>query len=359
MNDTTTPVLRSSPQALDVTWMNQVLAYGGHSARISAIRSEPIGTGQTAHSERLSLTLKNGSGTLSMVGKFPSPDATSRATGHNHGAYAREVNFYQQLASSVSVRVPTLWYADIDPASSEFILLLEDASPAQQGDQLAGCDALAAKAVLEQAAALHAPRWGDPTLASYQFLNGSDGSQPLAHAVVEAMWQQFLQRYAERLPAEILSVGEALVAGWSSYSQPYTGTRTLTHGDFRLDNLLFDLRDGHQPSVTVVDWQTAGVGCAASDVAYFLGSSFTPELRRKLEPELLQHYLSMLQQRGITDYSYEALWFDYRRYAFAGYLMAIIASILVEQTPRGDDMFMLMARRHGQQAIDLDSAGTL
>lgn len=353
------PPLVTNPQALDLQWVNQMLGHIGHDAKASSVRSAAIGTGQTAHSERFVFSLEGSDQPLSLVGKFPSPDATSRATGHTHGAYRREVHFYQQLANKVAVNIPALVYADIDPDNSDFVLLLEDATPAMQGDQLAGCDEPAAAAVLEQAAALHAPLWGDASLPSYDFLSGAAGSQPLEAALIETMWQQFLARYAQRLPESIVAVGATLIDGWSSYSQPYTGPKTLTHGDFRLDNLLFDLHADGGIAVTVVDWQTVGVGCAAHDVAYFVGSSFTPEVRRELEPKLLANYLAQLRDRGVTDYSFGQLWFDYRRYSYAGYFMAIIASILVEQTPRGDDMFMLMAMRHGQQAIDLDSAATL
>ncbi len=356
--ETKRPPLVTNPQALDLAWVNQMLDFVGSKTKVSGIRSAAIGTGQTAHSERFVFSLQGSDQPLSLVGKFPSPDATSRATGHTHGAYRREVYFYQQLASKVAVKIPQLIYADINPENSDFVLLLEDASPAKQGDQLAGCDATAAAAVLEQAAALHAPLWGNGSLEGYDFLNGAAGSQPLETALIEALWHQFVARYSQRLPRNIVAVGETLVAGWSSYAQAYSGPKTLTHGDFRLDNLLFDQHAGGV-AVTVVDWQTVGVGCAAQDVAYFLGSSFTPELRRELEPQLLANYLTQLQRRGVTDYSFDQLWADYRRYAYAGYLMAVIASILVEQTPRGDDMFMLMAMRHGQQAIDLDSAATL
>ena len=35
--------------------------------------------------------------------------------------------------------------------------------------------------------------------------------------------------------------------------------------------------------------------------------------------------------------------------------MAVVASMIVKQTPRGDEMFMAMANRHGVHAADLDS----
>jgi hypothetical protein len=35
--------------------------------------------------------------------------------------------------------------------------------------------------------------------------------------------------------------------------------------------------------------------------------------------------------------------------------MAIAASMLVERTERGDDMFMVMAHRHARHVLDLDA----
>ena len=49
------------------------------------------------------------------------------------------------------------------------------------------------------------------------------------------------------------------------------------------------------------------------------------------------------------------MWEDYRRYAFGGLIMAVVASTLVRRTDRGDEMFITMADRHARQALDLDS----
>ena len=53
------------------------------------------------------------------------------------------------------------------------------------------------------------------------------------------------------------------------------------------------------------------------------------------------------------------MWTLYRHYAFSGLVMAIVASFLVRQTDRGDEMFMTMASRHAHQALDLDSESLL
>ena len=48
-----------------------------------------------------------------------------------------------------------------------------------------------------------------------------------------------------------------------------------------------------------------------------------------------------------------------RRQAFFGVMMAIVSSMLVERTERGDEMFMTMLRRHSQHVLDTDALATL
>src|SRR5690606_21119608 len=48
-------------------------------------------------------------------------------------------------------------------------------------------------------------------------------------------------------------------------------------------------------------------------------------------------------------------WIAYRRGTWAGLVMAVGASMLVERTERGDDMFMAMASRHALQALGRDA----
>lgn len=52
--------------------------------------------------------------------------------------------------------------------------------------------------------------------------------------------------------------------------------------------------------------------------------------------------------------SWERCWREYRRQAFGGVLMTIVASMVVERTARGDEMFLTWLARAAQQVLDLD-----
>ena len=125
------------------------------------------------------------------------------------------------------------------------------------------------------------------------------------------------------------------------------GPRTIVHADFRLDNLLFT---PDRPEPAVVDFQTVNWGCGAYDLAYFVGGSIEPEVRRAAGDDLVAGYHEALVARGVRDYPLGSLRTDYRREAFGGLLMAVGASMVVKQTERGDRMFLTSVRRHAQQA---------
>jgi aminoglycoside phosphotransferase (APT) family kinase protein len=176
----------------------------------------------------------------------------------------------------------------------------------------------------------------------------------MERAFYRRLWRGFLARYESLLSPDLLELGRNLEQRFETYGRLYPGNRTVTHGDYRLDNLLIGDENG-TPTITVVDWQTVGIGCGALDVAYFIGAGLLPEVRRKHERDLVRRYHEALQAGGVRDYSFDQLWEDYRWYAYAGYVMAVVATTLVVQTERGDEMFLTMARRHGQHAIDMES----
>ena len=83
------------------------------------------------------------------------------------------------------------------------------------------------------------------------------------------------------------------------------------------------------------------------------------EQRRAHERELFEEYHDALCAHGMRGFAAADCWREYRRLAFGGVLMAIVASMLVQRTERGDEMFMAMLQRHCQQALDLDSEALL
>jgi hypothetical protein len=353
----TTPDLQR--YAADVTpeWLTTVLSDAGalsHGGRVQHIEVAAIGTGQMADTARLTLTYDEpGAGPPSVVGKFASADDQSRATGLALRAYEIEVRFYREVASRVAARVPALYFADVEPDTGWFTLIIEDIVGARQGDQIEACGPDVAAAVLEEMAGLHAPCWEAGDLAALDWLNRSSAEVDTFMAVmVGSLLPGFLERYGDNLAPEHAALCQTFVEHLPGWMASRVGPRTASHGDFRLDNLLFV--SGERRPV-VVDWQTLSWAGGSYDVAYFIGGCLSAEDRRNHELDLMAHYHHALCARGVEGYSFEQLRYDTRRDAFGGVLMAIVASMVVQRTERGDLMFLTSTTRHAQHALDVDA----
>ncbi len=324
-------------------------------ATVTDVRAEAVGTGQMADCWRCHLEYdRKHAGPGSVIVKLPSSDPLSVETAVALRNYEIEVSFYVQLSGELDVKTPACYHASLDPGGANFILVLEDVAPSRQGDQLAGCSTDEAFLAVSELPGLHAPLWGSDRLQTLDWLHrsgpGTEGALP---ALVRALHTGFVARYHEWVDPEVLATAERLMERLDVFDSVKPGPWTVTHGDFRLDNLLFPPA-GTPQRVDVVDWQTASHGPAVADLSYFLGASLEPARRAAVETDLVRAYQERMGAAGI-DIGWNALWESYRRYSLGGLIMAIAASMLVRRTPRGDDMFMAMANRHGRHAIDLEA----
>jgi hypothetical protein len=354
-----TITIADTPELLTPDWLTAALAERLAGGRVTAVAAAPVGTGQMCDSLRLALTYEGAPDDLpaSIVAKLPAADPTSRATALSLRSYEKEVRFYQHLAPELPICTPTVFHADIDPATASFVLLMQDMAPAEQGDQLAGCAVGVAESAIDELVNLHAPRWGDPTLAELEWLYGDpEAGRAFLGMLLPNLWAGFKERYAEVLAPHVTPVGEELFGNLATYLTPSGVPQTITHGDYRLDNLLLDPQSGQVKGV--VDWQTVSVGPALNDVAYVIGAGLLADDRRPVEEALVRRYHDGLAAAGI-ELDWDTCWREHRRGSFAGLVMAVAASMLVEQTERGDQMFMAMASRHAQHALDLDAVELL
>ncbi len=344
-----TAALVRTDEEVSTSWMAEVLGTGP----IRSLGLAPIGTGQMSLTFRANLDYaeQDPSGPASVIVKLAAADETSRSTGIALGIYEAEIRFYQEIAPRIGGPLPACHLARFDESGGWFTLVLEDVAPAVQGDQIAGCTVDQARLGACELARLHAPVFADPGLEQSEWLNRPS---PVNQALVTQLLDGFFDRYGNRITAEHRTVCQRLVAsldGWMADRRPPLG---LVHGDFRLDNLLFGDPGADKP-LTAVDWQTVRWGAAMTDVSYFLGGGLSVEDRRAHERELVGEYHSALSAQGVDGFSWEECWEGYRRQSFGGVLMAIVASMLVQRTERGDDMFMTTLARHAQHALDLDA----
>lgn len=339
-----------APADITSEWLSAVLG-----ADVTIIGEQRIGDGLVGMNMRYSLSAPAGCALpTSIIAKLPSPDPTSRATGIALRNYEREVKFYAEIAPTVDIRVARCFHGDWRESDGEFVLLLEDLSPAEQGNQITGCNAeLARRSVLELAR-LHGPRWGDVALDDIEFLSRrapEDGER------LQMLWTMFLPGFLATYSKYLDSEGVALIERFGACLPEWVNSPslpwTVTHGDYRLDNLMFGTGNGGSP-VATVDWQTPGHGGASSDVSYFLGAGPLPQMRREIERGLVDEYCAALGEYDVVVDGAE-FWERYCHDAYAGIIMSVVASQIVGSSERSEAMFAAMATRHIQHALDVDA----
>lgn len=349
------PPIATGPDQIDSEWMTAALRASGALAegRVAAITVTPVGNGLLGDSFRFALTYDaaQDGAPASVVGKFPATDPTSKASGAALGLYMREVSFYRDLAHTVGIITPRPHVAEINPENHDFTLLFEDFGPARPGDQLAGCSVDDAETAVLEAAALHAPHWGSPRLAEIAWLNPAEGSADMIAAMLPPIIAGYKDRYDGQLEPEILGLIDRLPAVTGAMRGDRSAPPTVTHGDFRLDNILFDIQGGGRRMGTL-DWQTPAVGAGVIDVAYFLSAGLSPEDRRANERALVARYHGELERLGVTGYGREQCWADYQRHCVSGLFTGLFSAMVVERTERGDALFLKMVRGGALQALD-------
>ena len=348
----------ASHRGVTAEYLSGVLAATSGRARLEIESVTAIGTGQMAESYRV-VFKEDAARQLpkSVVVKVPSQNESSRAASRATRCYELETSFYSVMRDHVEVNAPKCLHVWFDQPNDDFVLVLEDIFNASQGDQIAGASVDQANAAIDELVKLHSPLWNSPKLDSFDWLpRQSAQTQAGIGDLLRSVFPIFAQRFEATVDDSVIRLGERLVANIERYNSAFPKNITVVHRDFRLDNLLF-IKQNNLDSpylVKVVDWQTVGALPGAADLGYFIGASFNVDDRRKLEQGLVNRYHQGLVAKKIQ-ISFDNLWSQYRLLGTSGYIMAIVASVLVKQTERGDAMFAVMANRHGQQMIDLET----
>lgn len=337
------------PEDVTPTWLGGVL-----NADVRSVDTAPIGTGQTGATYRL--TVRYGTETdlpASFAIKLPSQDDTVRdrvAIG-----YRSEHAFYHNVADLVQIPIPRNFHCEIGGEGADFVLLLADMAPAEQGDQIAGCSAAEARLAVRALAGLHAPSWCEPKLTDFPGIAMPKPDAAMASGmgdVAKMATDLTLDKLGDRMTAEdraTLSASMSMVTPWL-LTEP--DRFALLHGDYRLDNMLFD---PDRTQITVVDWQTLGSGLPARDLAYFTGTSLDPVTRAAAERDLVAEYHAGLVALGVAGYDAQTCWRDYRLGMLQAPLIIVFGVAFANATERGDDMMLVMAERSCRAIRELDT----
>lgn len=285
----------STPTTLDEvtsTWLSDQMGIPIDGIEISQIGQGEGFMGQLA---RVLLVGTPDGSPDAVILKLPTADPGGRAIGEMMGVWEREHSFYVDLADRVDVRVPKAYVNHADPPC----LVLEDLAPGVPGDHVAGATLDQAERAIDAMALHHGQFFGDPSLEDLEWLPGlDDPTSEMMGPMFEAGWPTFLERYGEVLPARCLAWCEKFVVDIPDWIARHADMPcTLTHGDFRLDNIFY-FADG---SIAIIDWQLSMRSPGQADFVYFCANNLTVEMRRRHEKALIERYVDGLYAAGVPE----------------------------------------------------------
>lgn len=347
------------PSDITPQWMTDALRNSGGLGfgSVSALEYKIIGTGKMGDNARFTLAYEGEQGAApdSVIIKFPAEDETARAMAGAQGAYYNEVMFYRHLADRTEMRTPAIYANEITDDRLLFITAMEDMAPAEPGSQLVGESIEHAGLAMGEAAKLAVAFYGDETVGEHDFVMNqvrTDGGE-FGQALLQQYWPGFLERFGHDISDECRDFGASYVDAHMTFATRYKGPRTIAHGDFRSENILFD-----GDSICTVDWQTTSYASPLTDLAYFMGGSVNTTDRRRWERELVTEYSETLASLGL-ELGFDSCWEQYREQAMHGLMITILGASFTEPAERSDAMFLAMIQRHLQHCVDLDAGAFL
>jgi hypothetical protein len=347
------------PDLVTPEWMTQVLKKSGQleDGFVTGLEYKIIGTGKMGDNARFSLRFggEQGSAPASVIIKFPAEDETARAMAGLQGAYYNEVMFYRHLADRTDMRTPAIYANEVSDDRLLFTTAMEDMSPAEPGSQLIGESIEHTRMAMREAAKLAVAFYGDESVGQHDFvLNqvSGDGGE-FGQSLLQQYYPGFLQRFGHGISDECKAFGARYVDNHMIFATRYQGPRTIAHGDFRSENILFNANEA-----CTVDWQTTTYGSPLTDLAYFIGGSVDVQDRRKWERDLVKEYSEVLASLGL-ELGFDECWSQYREQAMHGLMITILGASFSEAAERSDAMFLAMIQRHLQHCVDLDAGDFL
>jgi aminoglycoside/choline kinase family phosphotransferase len=311
--------LPSDLSGLTPEWLSGALGHRFEGVEVSEV--ELLGRSASTNLHlRLGMRYSNRAGAPeSTFAKLPPPDPSHRQAIGAAAMGAREANFYSRIAPALSMRVPDAYFARAD-VSGPFLLLLEDL--ATDGFRVSDGSwavpgELAARAV-EELAELHVA-FEDPAVLRVQESWAAPAPRSDRGPMLTKL-HEVITEHADELSKDYVEVGELYVEHHAELEAIWNaGPQTLVHGDPHIGNLFLD-----GDRVGFFDWGMTTIGAALKDVSYFLTMGVEPEDRRRMEPDLLRHYLEVRESLGGTPIAFDEAWAAHR--VIAGY--NVLASFL-------------------------------
>lgn len=229
----------------------------------------------------------------------------------------RELDFYDRIVVPMKplidnrlLHIPTCYDSYYDETSEQFHLILEDFqkeySPSKDK---APPTARHREHVMDSLAILHAYWWEHPLLEELNPLASAESLANLTESYQSKLIEikKAVGQYVDRKYIPIL---EKIASGLPVKQQErlLSGTGlTVIHNNLVPENLVYSPTETY-----IINWQDWTVGFSTDDLAKMIPLYWPASLRELQEKQLLKRYFDTIVGRGVRNYSWEDLEYDYK-----------------------------------------------
>jgi len=226
-----------------------------------------------------------------------------------------EIVYYSVVAAEIrDAPIPRCYHAAYNQENGNYHLLLEDLSETHAPDVEPTWEL--ATSTISAMAQLHAGWWNHPRLSLVgEFPDRAKLEKYVGFA--EQGLAPMLEEVGADLPQEWLALIHKIFETHCEKMIERAGDGhdlTCIHGDLNPGNILSPIASSEKTYLIdrqPFEWSlTTWLG--VSDLTYMMVHWWEPEMRRKWEKPLLEHYHRHLLQLGVHEYSFDQLWNDYR-----------------------------------------------
>jgi tRNA A-37 threonylcarbamoyl transferase component Bud32 len=226
-----------------------------------------------------------------------------------------EVEFYRAMQSQPqSVSIPLIYSAEVDDANASHIIMqdLSDShiqKPLPIPPSIRHCEL-----IVESLAKLHAQWWNAPLLGVQLGTRYTEQEAIASEKRLLDTFPHFVDYLGDALlPAQRRKYEKVLASDLlRRLSKRLIDQHNVTvvHGDVHTGNVL--LPKYESDPVVLIDWHRWSIDLGTFDLAFMIALHWSAARRAILEKALVRHYYEMLVEHGVSDYTWDACWDDYR-----------------------------------------------
>lgn len=353
------PAILPSLNSIDTDWIQDVLTSADESSpRVGNIQSvDRIGNGTLSETARVVLHYNADPDNYptTLFCKFNRSTPEIDAANKRVGFYEREINTYSFLRDHPDISAPKVYFAATNPDTGATNIVLEDLSTrTTPGDQVKGASVEEADAVVRALSHLHAKFLGTEPV---DWLFDRQPRAAMFHdsyRIGAVAIKEFLGSAVDARDYELIDGFEQLYLDWVNLP---VGTKTVLHGDPRVDNILFEARPSGIKA-WLIDWGMTGVGSPLFDLAYFLTGSVPVDMRRQHDRRWIAEHAAELAKVSPA-YDLASAEIMFRAQAVAQLAATVPAARTVERSARGVELLTTLVHRNCAAVRDWDAFGAI